>query len=60
MHVATLFKRLLGLDAVCVVKIEVVERDDEQVVEVHLARRRNRRMSCSHINPCMVAEKIPI
>lgn len=47
MRVAALFKRLLGFDAVSVVSVEVVERDGEEVVEVDLVRRRNRRMFCS-------------
>ena len=47
MRVATLFKRLLGFDAVSVARIEVVERCGEQVVEVEVTRRRNRRMFCS-------------
>ena len=47
MRVATLFKRLLGLGAVSVARIEVVERRGEQVVEVEITRRRNRRMFCS-------------
>ena len=47
MRVASLFKRLLGFDAVSVVAVDVVEGDAEQIVVVDLARRRNRRMFCS-------------
>ena len=47
MRVASLFKRLLGFDAVSVAAVDVVEQDDGQVVVVDLARRRNRRMFCS-------------
>jgi transposase len=47
MRVATLFKRLLGLDDGRVVAVDVIEERGEQVVVVDLARRRNRRMSCS-------------
>lgn len=47
MRVATLFKRLLGFDAVRVEAVDVVEDAGEQVVVVDLARRRNRRMFCS-------------
>ena len=47
MRVATLFKRLLGLDDGRVVAVEVAEERGEQVVVVDLARRRNRRMTCS-------------
>lgn len=47
MRVAALFKRLLGFDAVRVVAVDVVDEDDEQVVVIDLARRRNRRMFCS-------------
>jgi transposase len=47
MRVASIFKRLLGLGAVSVTGVEVAESDGEQVVVVELARRRNRRMSCS-------------
>ena len=44
---ATLFKRLLGFDAVSIVATEVTERRGEQVVEVEVTHRRNRRMVCS-------------
>jgi transposase len=47
MRVATLFKRLLGLGEGRVVAVDVIEERGEQVVVVDLARRRNRRMSCS-------------
>lgn len=47
MRVATLFKRLLGFDAVRVEAVDVVEDAGEQVLVVDLARRRNRRMFCS-------------
>ena len=47
MRVATLFKRLLGFDAVRVEAGDVVEDAGEQVLVVDLARRRNRRMFCS-------------
>ena len=47
MRVATLFKRLSGLDDGRVVAVDVVEECGEQVVVVDLARRRNRRMFCA-------------
>ena len=47
MRVASLFKRLLGFDAVSVVAVDIVTENDEQVVVIDLARRRNRRMFCS-------------
>jgi transposase len=47
MRVATLFKRLLGLDDGRVVAVEVVEERGEQVLVIDLGRRRNRRMFCS-------------
>jgi hypothetical protein len=40
MRVASLFKRVLGLGAVSVARVEVVERRGEQVVEVEITRRR--------------------
>ncbi len=47
MRLATLFKRVLGLDAVSVMAVELVERRGEEVVEVRLRRRVNRKMFCS-------------
>lgn len=47
MRVASLFKRVLGLGAVSVARVEVTERRGEQLIEVEITRRRNRRMFCS-------------
>ena len=47
MRVATIFKRVLGLGAVSVARAEVVDRDGEQVIEVEITRRSDRRMFCS-------------
>jgi len=46
MRVASLFKRVLGL-GVGVGRVELTGDADDQVVEVVLSRRRNRRMFCS-------------
>ncbi len=47
MRVASLFKRVLGLGAVSVARVEVTGDAGGQVVEIELSRRRNRRMFCS-------------
>jgi transposase len=46
MRVADIFKRLLGVDAVCVRDVEVVEVSDAELVTITLERRRNRKMHC--------------
>jgi transposase len=47
MRVADIFKRLLGIDAVRVRDVEVVDVSGEELVTITLERRSNRRMHCS-------------
>ena len=42
MPVATLFKRVVGLGAVSVARVEVTQRRGERGVEVEIARRRKK------------------
>ena len=47
MRVAGVFKRLLGLGAARVTKVEIIGEAGAEAVTVTVARRANRRMHCS-------------